>query len=125
MGIGFFSSRLDVLQDTSSVTFHSSGLVLKAFRLTVLDHSSAVTEGVTLDEVVYDETGERVTLHVLPRIHAGSQAELTVRFKGELSRAQVGYCLSKLEHNDGTTQYYTFTQLAVSSRLSFLTFFVS
>lgn len=83
-----FSVSLDVLQDTSAITFNASKLTLHdvaiSSELPVLEPDQVQTAH------SFDEKAERVTVRSSTILTRGSKAQLKVRYEAELTDNMLG-----------------------------------
>jgi len=103
---GFVKIDLDILKETSKVTFNSADLVLGEVTLssTALKTSEDFKASAALDEKM-----ERATIEIPASLPAGSKAQLKVSFEGKLTSNMTGYYKSAWENN-GSKEFYALTQ---------------
>lgn len=110
----YISHSIDVLHDTSELTFNSSDLTLS--RPSV--YSEALTSFVDVHpSVTFNEQRGRATIKLAKTLPAGSKAKLKIAYEGKLLSNMTGYYKSVWDH-DGKKDYYSLTQFEVTSAIS-------
>ena len=108
--LAYASPSLDILQDTSELTFNTADLTLH--RPSV--YSEALASSVDADpSIAFNEKRGRATVKLAKALPAGSKANLKIAYEGKLLSNMVGYYRSVWEH-DGKKDYYSLTQFEVT-----------
>jgi aminopeptidase 2 len=109
----YASHSLDVLQDTSELTFNSSDLNIS--RPSV--YSEALASFVDVDpSVTFNEKRGRATVKLAKALPAGSKAKFKIAYEGKLLSNMTGYYKSLWDH-DGKKDHYSLTQFEVTSTI--------
>ncbi|KAF8590749.1 leucyl aminopeptidase [Ramaria rubella] len=103
---GIITIDLEVLENTSSVTFNASHL---AIHEVVLYSEALKTEQVETANLSLDDKAERATVQSSNPLAKGSKVQLRMRFGAKLTGDMMGYYYSSYEEQ-GKKQYYTLTQ---------------
>ncbi|KAF9650846.1 hypothetical protein BDM02DRAFT_3217429 [Thelephora ganbajun] len=113
---GFVDAHLDILQDTSELTFNSSDLTLS--RPSV--YSEALASSIDVDtSITFNGERGRATVKLAKILPAGSKAKFKIAYEGKLLSNMTGYYKSVWDH-DGKKDYYSLTQFeATSARRAF------
>ena len=105
----YTSYSLDVLQDTSELTFNSSDLTLSNPSV----YSEALASSVDVDpSVTFNEKRGRASVKLAKTLPAGSKAKFKIAYEGKLLSNMTGYYRSVWDH-DGKKDYYSLTQFEV------------
>src|SRR5258708_1981403 len=90
------SHSLDVLQDTSELTFNSSGITISHPSV----YSEALASSVDIDpSVTFNEKRSRATVKLAKALPAGSKAKFKIAYKGKLLSNMTGYYKSVWDHD--------------------------
>ncbi|KAF8579667.1 peptidase M1, membrane alanine aminopeptidase [Ramaria rubella] len=106
---GIITIDLEVLENTSSVTFNVSHL---AIHEVVLYSDALKSEQVETANLSLDDKAERATVQSSNPLAKGSKVQLRMRFGAKLTGDMMGYYYSSYEEQ-GKKQYYTLTQFEV------------
>lgn len=105
---------LDVLQDTSELTFNSSDLILSHPSV----YSETLASSVDVDpSVSFNDKLGRATVKMARALPAGSKAKFKIAYEGKLLSNMTGYYKSVWDH-DGKKDYYSLTQFEVALAIS-------
>ncbi|KAL8968977.1 MAG: hypothetical protein Q9183_002219 [Haloplaca sp. 2 TL-2023] len=96
---------LDVKEDTSSVSLNSLEIDIHSTRI-----SANGSEIASSPKVAYNEDAQTTTVTFDKTIPAGSKAQLTQSFTGQLNDKMAGFYRSSFQH-DGATKYLATTQM--------------
>ncbi|KAH7342157.1 peptidase family M1-domain-containing protein [Rhizoctonia solani] len=106
---GFETIDLDVLEDTSSITFNSSSLVLHEDGLTITSDALKTEHTQTVKLADVDTAKERASVKLSTPLPKGSKAKLRIGFEAKLTGSMKGYYYSSAPH-EGKPRNYTLTQ---------------
>ncbi|CUA73079.1 hypothetical protein RSOLAG22IIIB_05144 [Rhizoctonia solani] len=108
---------LDVVEDTDTITFNSSNLILHEDSLTVTSDALKTehTQAVKLANV--DTTKERVSVKLSVPLPKGSKAKLRIGYEAKLTGSMKGYYYSSTSY-EGKQRNYTLTQFEPTSARS-------
>ncbi|TDL27596.1 hypothetical protein BD410DRAFT_782728 [Rickenella mellea] len=96
---------LEILKETSTIVFNSSGLNLRD----IVVHSEALKTEQKISAESHDSVSERTTVQFPVALNSGSKAQLRANFDAPLTGSMMGYYYSTWEQ-DGKKSYYTLTQ---------------
>ncbi|KAL8872194.1 MAG: hypothetical protein Q9174_002137 [Haloplaca sp. 1 TL-2023] len=96
---------LDVKEDTSSMSLNSLEIDIHSTRISA--NGSEISSSPAL---AYNEDAQTTTVTFDKSIAAGSKAQLTLSFTGQLNDKMAGFYRSSFQH-DGTTKYLATTQM--------------
>ena len=105
---------LDVLQDTSELTFNSSDLTLSRPSIYSDTLGSVIN---VVPPIALDEKRGRATVKLAKTLPAGSKIKFKIAYEGELLSNMTGYYKSVWDHN-GKKEYYSLTQFEVTPSIS-------
>jgi hypothetical protein len=104
---------LDVIKETSTLTFHSSALKIG----NATAQCDALKTSQTDTSRTFEDEQERCVLHFATPFPAGSKIELKIAFDGALTGAMMGYYKSRYTV-DGKEAIYALTQFEVCYQVS-------
>ncbi|KAL8690648.1 MAG: hypothetical protein Q9224_004361, partial [Gallowayella concinna] len=96
---------LDVKEDTTSISLNTLELDIHSTRISVGGNEISSSPNLT-----YNEDAQTTTITFDKSISAGSKAQLTQTFTGQLNDKMAGFYRSSYKHN-GTTKYLATTQM--------------
>ncbi|CAE6412039.1 unnamed protein product, partial [Rhizoctonia solani] len=106
---GFVSVDLDVLEETTNITFNSLNLVLHEDSLIVSSDAHKTEQAQAARLVDVDTKKERVSVKLSTPLPKGSKAKLQIRYEAKLTGSMTGYYHSSTSH-EGKPRNYTLTQ---------------
>ncbi|KAL5636049.1 hypothetical protein ACGC1H_004760 [Rhizoctonia solani] len=106
---GFVIVDLDVLEETSTITFNSSELILHEEGLTVTSDALKTEQTQSVKLTGVDQKSERASIQLVTALPKGSKAKLRVGYEGKLTGSMLGYYYSSAQH-EGKPRNYTLTQ---------------
>ncbi|KAF8603360.1 hypothetical protein BDV93DRAFT_523426 [Ceratobasidium sp. AG-I] len=106
---GFVIVELDIVEETSTITFNSSDLVLHEDGLTVTSDALKTEQTQTVKLVSVDQKTERATVKLATPLPKGSKAKLRIGYEGKLTGSMMGYYRSSAPH-EGKSRNYALTQ---------------
>ncbi|KAG9123895.1 Aminopeptidase 2 mitochondrial [Ceratobasidium sp. 392] len=106
---GFVIVDLDIVEETKSITFNSSDLVLHEEGLTVTSDALKTEQTQSAKLASVDQKSERATVQLATPLPEGSKAKLRIGYEGKLTGSMLGYYYSSAPH-EGKPRNYTLTQ---------------
>ncbi|KAG8687839.1 Aminopeptidase 2 mitochondrial, partial [Ceratobasidium sp. 395] len=106
---GFVIVDLDILEETKTITFNSSDLVLHEEGLTVTSDALKTEQTQTVKLANVDQKSERASVQLATPLPKGSKAKLRMGYEGKLTGSMLGYYYSSAAH-EGKPRNYTLTQ---------------
>ncbi|CAE7223560.1 unnamed protein product [Rhizoctonia solani] len=106
---GYISIELDVLEDTSIVTFNSLNLVLHEDSLTVTSDALKTEHTQTVKLLGVDTKKERASVQLSTPLPKGSKSKLRIGYEAKLTGSMKGYYYSSTSY-EGKPRNYTLTQ---------------
>ncbi|CAE6469567.1 unnamed protein product, partial [Rhizoctonia solani] len=100
---------LDVLEETSDITFNSSNLVLHEDSLSITSDALKTEHTQTVKLANIDIAKERASLKLPTPLPKGSKAKLRIGYEAKLTGSMKGYYSSSAPH-EGKPRNYTLTQ---------------
>ncbi|KAG9085108.1 Aminopeptidase 2 mitochondrial [Ceratobasidium sp. UAMH 11750] len=95
---GFVIVDLEVSEDTSTITFNSSDLVLHEEGLTVTSDALKTEQTQTAKLANVDQKSERASVQLATPLPGGSKAKLRIGYEGKLTGSMMGYYYSSAPH---------------------------
>ncbi|KAG8679239.1 Aminopeptidase 2 mitochondrial, partial [Ceratobasidium sp. 395] len=106
---GFVIVDLDILEETKTITFNSSDLVLHEEGLTVTSDALKTEQTQTAKLTNVDQKSERASVQLATPLPKGCKAKLRIGYEGKLTGSMLGYYYSSATH-EGKPRNYTLTQ---------------
>ncbi|KAJ1310324.1 hypothetical protein OPQ81_007063 [Rhizoctonia solani] len=106
---GFVIVDLDILEETSTITFNSSELILHEEGLTVTSDALKTEQTQSVKLTGVDQKSERASVQLTTSLPKNSKAKLRVGYEGKLTGSMLGYYYSSA-HHEGKPRNYTLTQ---------------
>ncbi|CAE6458236.1 unnamed protein product [Rhizoctonia solani] len=114
---GFETIDLDVVEETSKITFNSSNLALHEDSLSITSDALKTEHTQTVKLAGEDTVKERVTVQLSTPLPKGSKAKLRIGYEAKLTGSMKGYYYSSALH-EGKPRNYTLTQFEPTSARS-------
>ncbi|KEP46602.1 putative AAP1-alanine/arginine aminopeptidase, partial [Rhizoctonia solani 123E] len=95
---GYISIDLDVLEETTNITFNSLNLVLHEDSLTVSSDAHKTEQAQAARLVDVDTKKERVSVKLSTPLPKGSKAKLRIGYEAKLTGSMKGYYHSSTSH---------------------------
>ena len=83
-------SSLDIVEETSKITFNSSELVLHEEGLTITSDALKTEQTQTAKFANVDQKTERATVQLATPLPKGSKAKLRIGYEGKLTGSMMG-----------------------------------
>ncbi|CCO26128.1 aminopeptidase 2 [Rhizoctonia solani AG-1 IB] len=106
---GFVIVDLDILEETSTITFNSSELILHGDSLSVTSEALKTEQTQSVKLTGVDQKSERASVQISTPLPKGSKAKLRIGYEGKLTGSMLGYYYSSA-HHEGKPRNYTLTQ---------------
>ncbi|KAF8682603.1 ERAP1-like C-terminal domain [Rhizoctonia solani] len=106
---GFVIIDLDIVEETSIITFNSSNLILHENGLNVTSEALKTEQTQSVKLTGVDEKSERASVQLTTPLPKGSKAKLRIGYEGKLTGSMMGYYYSSA-HHEGKPRNYTLTQ---------------
>ncbi|EUC67135.1 leucyl aminopeptidase [Rhizoctonia solani AG-3 Rhs1AP] len=106
---GFVIVDLDIVDETKTITFNSSELILHEEGLTVTSDALKTEQTQTVKLTGVDQKSERASVQLATALPKGSKAKLRVGYEGKLTGSMLGYYYSSAPY-EGKPRNYTLTQ---------------
>ncbi|CAE6452278.1 unnamed protein product [Rhizoctonia solani] len=106
---GFVIVDLDILEETKTITFNSSELILHEEGLTVTSDALKTEQTQSVKLTGVDQKSERASVQLTAPLPKGSKAKLRIGYEGKLTGSMLGYYYSSA-HHEGQPRNYTLTQ---------------
>ncbi|KAG8691051.1 Aminopeptidase 2 mitochondrial [Ceratobasidium sp. 423] len=106
---GFVIVDLDISEETSTITFNSSELILHEEGLTITSDALKTEQTQSVKLTGVDQKSERASVQLTTPLPKGSKAKLRVGYEGKLTGSMMGYYYSSA-HHEGKPRNYTLTQ---------------
>ncbi|CUA72325.1 hypothetical protein RSOLAG22IIIB_00991 [Rhizoctonia solani] len=106
---GFVIVDLDMLEETSKITFNSSELIVHEDGLTITSDALKTEQTQSVKLTGVDQKSERASVQLPTALPKGSKAKLRVGYEGKLTGSMLGYYYSSAQH-EGKPRNYTLTQ---------------
>ncbi|KAG9104921.1 Aminopeptidase 2 mitochondrial [Ceratobasidium sp. 370] len=106
---GFVIVELDILEETNTITFNSSDLVLHEEGLTVTTDALKTEQTQAAKLAHVDQKSERASIQLATPLPKGSKAQARIGYEGKLTGSMMGYYYSSAPH-EGKPRNYTLTQ---------------